>query len=100
MAGTEAAFRRVNEAIERGRWPGERGSAAFRCECANEGCTELVELTADEYERVRSNPRRFVVVPGHESPEIEDVVETHAGFLVIEKRGQAAQVAEATDPRT
>jgi hypothetical protein len=32
-------------------------------------------MRVDEYERLRHNPRRFAVVPGHELPDIEAVVE-------------------------
>jgi hypothetical protein len=68
VAGNEALFREVNEAIERGQWPGEEDSpAAFRCECARLDCNKLVSLTPREYERVRATPRRFLVIPGQRS---------------------------------
>src|SRR4051794_35996897 len=91
VAGNETMYRRVNEAIERGRWPGEARPSSFRCECARTGCSELVELTHDQYEHVRSNPRLFIVVPGHEEPAFEDVVETYEDYLVVEKRGHAGR---------
>jgi hypothetical protein len=97
-AFNEAASRRVNEAIRRGAWPGE-GSGAFRCECARQGCTELIELSPGEYEQVRSHGRRFIVSPGHEDPLVETIVERHTDYLVVQKRGEAGAVAEATDPR-
>lgn len=97
---SESAFREVNEAIERGQWPGdEADQVSFRCECAELGCTEIIELTVGEYERVRAHPRRFIVAVGHERPAIEDVVERLADYLVVEKRDRAADLAEATDPR-
>ena len=99
VAGNEPMHRRVNEAIERGLWPGDDGAWPFRCECARRGCSSLIELTREQYEMLRSHPRRFVVVPGHEEPAIEDLVETHRDYLVVEKRGHAARMAEATDPR-
>ena len=101
VAANEALRRQVNEAIQRGRdWPGEQDApVAFRCECAQLGCNQLVELTLRVYEAVRSNPRRFIVAPGHERAGAETVVESRAGFRVVEKIGQAAAVAEDTDPR-
>jgi hypothetical protein len=64
VAGNEALFRKVNEAIERGQWPGEEDSpAAFRCECARLDCNKLISLTPREYKRVRATPRRFLVIP-------------------------------------
>jgi len=96
----ESLFREINEGIERGQWPGEEDSpVSFRCECARLGCTELVELSPRRYEQVRANPRRFIVVPGHERLEAEIVVERHPGYLVVEKLDGAAELAERTDPR-
>jgi hypothetical protein len=44
---------------------------------------------------------RFAVVPGHELPEIETVVERHPAYLVVEKRqADAEEVALETDPRS
>ncbi|MCW3027917.1 MAG: hypothetical protein JWN81_1128 [Solirubrobacterales bacterium] len=100
VAKNETLFREVNEAIERGQWPGEQDSpAAFRCECGRLDCNELVSLTPREYERIRSKPRRFVVLTGHELEEVETIVTTGDGYLVIEKRDEAGQLAEANDPR-
>ena len=99
-AANEATIRDVNEGIERGQWPGEEDSpVGFRCECARLGCNQLVELTVREYEEIRANPRRFVVVPGHEFPDVEIVVEPRRGYIIVEKRDQAAEVAERHDPR-
>ena len=99
-AANEATIRDVNEGIERGQWPSEEDSpVGFRCECARLGCNQLIELTVREYEEIRANPRRFVVVPGHEFPDVETVVETRRGYIIVDKRDQAAEVAERHDPR-
>jgi hypothetical protein len=100
MATNESAFRDVNEGIARGQWPGEQDArASFRCECARLGCNRLVELTVREYEEIRANPRRFVVAPGHELDDVETVVESRRGYIIVEKLDQAAEVAERHDPR-
>jgi hypothetical protein len=100
VAENEALAREVNEAIERGQWPGEQGTdSAFRCECAVEDCNRLIELTPREYERVRADPRQFVVAPGHEQPKFETVVQAEAGYFVVRKRGEAGVQAQETDPR-
>jgi hypothetical protein len=99
-AANEATIRDVNEGIERGQWPGEEDTpVGFRCECARLGCNQLVELTTREYEEIRANPRRFVVVPGHEFHDVETVVESRPGYVIVEKLDQAAEVAERHDPR-
>jgi hypothetical protein len=100
-AANESVFRQVNEGIERGQWPGEEDApVGFRCECARLGCNELLELSVREYEEVRSNPRRFIVVPGHESLGAEVVVERRPGYLVVEKFDQAGAMASQNDPRS
>lgn len=100
VAANESSFRDLNESIERGRWPGdEHVPAAFRCECAQLGCSQMLELTIREYEHVRAHPRRFLVAVDHHLPGVEDVVETFENYLVVEKRGEAGAFAQATDPR-
>lgn len=100
LGRNEAIFREINEGIERGQWPGEEDApVGFRCECGRLGCTEVLELTVQEYEQVREHSRRFVVLPGHEQLGVEIVVETRPSYLVVEKPDQAGEAAEATDPR-
>jgi hypothetical protein len=96
-AAAEINGRRVNEAIERGTQ--STGTAVFVCECGFLGCSETVELTISEYEAVRSGFERFLIVPGHQIEEIEDVVEHHDAYLVVAKRDEAAEMAYATDDR-
>jgi hypothetical protein len=99
-AANEATIRDVNEGIERGQWPGEEDApVGFRCECARLGCNQLIELSVREYEYIRAHPRRFVLVPGHQLPEVETVIEARPGYVIVEKRDQAGEVAEAHDPR-
>ena len=101
LGANEAVFREINEGIERGQWPGEETApVSFRCECAQLGCNELVELTVNEYETVRENPRRFIVLAGHERLGAEVVVERRPGYLIVEKVDQAGTTAEQTDPRS
>ena len=71
----------------------------FRCECARLECNSAIELSLSEYERVRGNPRRFVILPGHELSDVDVVVERRPGYVVVEKHGRAGAVAESEDPR-
>jgi hypothetical protein len=100
IAQNEAAFRDVNDRIANGQWPGApTDPIAFLCECGYLGCNQIVELTTGAYERVRADARHFILLPGHEIPDIEVVVERGDGYVVVEKVGVARDVAEATDPR-
>lgn len=92
QAANEAVFREVNErraAIDRHakeEWATSDELFEFVCECGVEGgCEGRVEMTLQEYDVVREQDDRFVVVPGHESPEIETVVERHERYVVVDK---------------
>jgi hypothetical protein len=95
----EALFREVNEQAQAVAG-GERSDDAFSivCECSDEECTDRLAVSRSVYEGVRSSPRRFLVVPGHEGG-FEHVVDRGASHVVVEKDGKAAQVAEQNDPR-
>jgi hypothetical protein len=100
VAANEAALREVNEAIERGRWPGEREHpVGFVCECARLQCDQVIELTITDYERIRAHPRRFLLVSGHEVAGEDTVLESGSGWVVVEKRDLAGALAEDADPR-
>jgi hypothetical protein len=69
------------------------------CECSDPACAESLEITPQEYEAVRADRARFVVLKGHEMPEVERVVEDTGRYIVVEKLGAAAEMAQAGDPR-
>jgi len=96
----EVLFREVNERIEEvSRTLGPDGETEFLCECGRDDCVEPVPLTVAEYENVRSEPNRFVIVPGHQDRRIEALVSSNDRFSVVEKIGEAAEAAEESDPR-
>lgn len=105
LGQNEALFREVNERILEvaGHFfeAGEEGSRiSFVCECGYPTCAEQIPMTLAEYEHVRSEPIWFVVVPGHELPEIERVLERLPSYLVVEKTDPEAEgAARETDPR-
>jgi hypothetical protein len=95
----EVSLRRVNEAIEAGRRTRE-GAVPFVCECGRLGCNEIVELSLDEYEEVRRDGARFIVLPGH-ATEVDVTVTPGDRYDVVRKRepGPAA-AARRADPRS
>ena len=95
-ARNESLFREVNENIARleERHGGSAPHSVFICECSSDLCTEHVPVDENTYRRVREHPRRFLVLPGHVDELVESVVETHPGFLIVEKTGAAGEVAE------
>ena len=56
--------------------------------------------TLADYESVRANSSRFLIAPEHWLPEVESVTEKTEGWWVVEKHGEAAELAEELDPRT
>jgi hypothetical protein len=98
-AETEAIFRDVNETIVE-QQPADGAVTTLLCECSSDACAESVVVPRDDYERVRAFATRFFVRPRHVTPEIEVVVERLPAYWVIEKHGEAAEVAEETDPRS
>lgn len=97
----EALFREVNENIEAvsEQYRDESTAASFVCECADAGCVDQVQVAFSLYERVRANPRWFLLVEGHESAAVEHVVAHGPGYVVVEKENTAGRIAERTDPR-
>jgi hypothetical protein len=74
------------------------GQVPFLCECADERCTEIVRLSLDCYEKVRSHPRRFFNALGHQRLSVSAgaavVVEELPGYVVVDKIDLAGEVAE------
>jgi hypothetical protein len=95
MAQNEALARRINDRIEYQRPRNGESADTFICECVRVDCGGVLDLSIGEYARVRSHPRRFVVLPGHEEPAVESTVEVYPAYVVVEKRGQAGRIAEA-----
>jgi hypothetical protein len=88
LARNEILFREVNERIAEISADQDHGFHII-CECANTGCEERLLIPLPEYERVRRHPRRFMIVPGHTVPEVEDVVEERGSYDVVEKHPDA-----------
>jgi hypothetical protein len=103
-AQDQALWREVNEQLKTLNEAFEHvlRESEFLCECANRNCMEHVTMSVDEYERVRSVPTHFLVLPGeqHLFLDIERVVEEHDGYLVVEKFGDAGRMATKLDPRS
>lgn len=98
IAHNETTYRRINEAIERGR-QNRDGVVGFVCECGQLGCNAVIELTIDEYEAVRSDPTQFAIARGHETA-ADRVVGDGGRFSRVVKVEGSADVAHRTDPRS
>ena len=96
IAKNETVFRAANREIEHaGQEAGGTGQLIeVLCECGRQGCDGVITMTVADYDGVHSQADRFAVLGGHESPEIEKVVEERAGYLVVDKFGEAEDIVE------
>ena len=101
IALNESRFREINDrlAADLTKLPERPEVISFVCECGRASCTAVLELSGPEYESVRANSRRFVVMAGHELPDVETVVGQVSGHAVVEKRPDTGPIVDATDPR-
>ncbi len=102
-ARTQSLFRDVNERVR-------EINASFAdfvplgdwiCECTENGCTERIALTTEEYEQVRADATTFAVAPGddHVFEQIEAVVRQTDRYWVVQKSGTAGELVKRVDPR-
>jgi hypothetical protein len=103
VARNQATFREANEGIEQAaREYDVDGGLPFICECSDPVCVEILHVKLSEYEAVRVTPTHFIYAPGHHraAEGWGVVVEQRDGYEIVEKVGDAANVAEALDPRS
>jgi len=99
-----AVFRSVNErisdlAISHDDAPEQL--QAFICECAQIGCTETVHIPLSTYAQVRGDPTTFLVLPGHEDAEAEEVLVRLPEYLIVRHTtGVAEEIARSTATAT
>jgi hypothetical protein len=99
----EALYRAVNERIEslNDAFGTVTQTMTVVCECGDGACAEQIEISIDDYERIRTDSALFLTVPGHEIPDTEDVIEVNETFQVVRKHaGDPAALARETDPRS
>ena len=99
QARNEALMRTVNEKIAAldqgaGGWAEPEHKFEFQCECGKIGCEGRVLMTQVEYARVHGQRDRFAVIPGHQTDEIESVVEQGEGYVIVDKRDAYEHLAE------
>lgn len=96
----EVVFRQRNEMVaegfkqmhelaqqtnEEGLMIGVETPLHFYCECSDENCRERIRMTPQQYESAHEHRRRFVLLHGHETGEIERIVERKPVWNIVEK---------------
>ena len=90
-------YRSVNRELEHAseeHGDGPDDELEVLCECGQDGCSDTVSLTIAEYDEVHQQRDRFVVAKGHEDSSIERVVRESDGYVVVDKFGEAEEIAE------
>lgn len=98
----EAVFREANERIQElnETFATFTDALVLVCECGDAKCVAQISMPPAAYEELRADPAHFAITPGHEIPDVEQVIEQREGYHVVRKNdGVALQVAEETDPR-
>jgi hypothetical protein len=102
-ATTQSLYREVNERIHEVNT--QRALLELPeelvCECAKPECSELIEITAMEYQGLRAHSTWFLIAPSdqHFFPDIESIVAKNGHYWIVEKHDRAALIAEQLDPR-
>ena len=97
LARNEAIFRDANEEIDARAAELEfPAPVPFICECGEPSCREIIRVDRSEYEQVRAEPTRFLIAEAHVDVALQTgrVVAEREGYVVVEKSGVAAEVAE------
>jgi hypothetical protein len=78
-------FRSVNERIRE-----LAGSASdiwydFVCECLDDRCFSMVMLTSREFDSIREDPDAFVVHPGHDDHDVDEVIGRSDRYTLVRR---------------
>lgn len=112
-ADNEAIFRQLNQSLQKGvdesnAVAAEEGqdpldfdadeSLHFFCECADEDCQVRIQLSPNTYNEIHQDNRCFIIVPGHQVNEIEDVTAKHGTYWIVTKHEQPPEESDALHP--
>jgi hypothetical protein len=57
----------------------------FACECDDAGCEETIPMSSEEYQRVHSRTKHFIVVPSHVHLDLEEIISSFAEYALVAK---------------
>ena len=85
LSRNQLIFREVNERVREMADGAPNGKAEYLCECGDVTCTERIQMVLSQYEAVRARPNAFLMIPGHERLEVERILDTPDGYMIVEK---------------
>ena len=89
QAQNQFIFRSVNQEIKRlsEKLLDARSDLEFVCECYDPACIKRMRMRLAEFTEFDRMENCFIVVPGHEDAEVEEVMTRHKNYLVVAKVG-------------
>jgi hypothetical protein len=76
-------FREVNERIAEITASQSEAASEFLCECGEENCTSVIDLSLRDYQALRNREEFFIVAPGHCVEGVDRLVESRDDFDVL-----------------
>jgi hypothetical protein len=57
----------------------------FHCECDDSACGQTIFMSTEEYQRVHSKTKYFVVIPAHVQLDLEEVITSFNTYALVGK---------------
>ena len=93
IAENEVVLREVNERIaektsdlEARGLAGNDETSQYLCSCGRPDCEESLNLTLAEFEAAHARDDQFVIAPGHEVADVDELVASYDGYAVVRKK--------------
>ena len=85
MEGLNERMRGSVEEIREEMGQDPDGPFGFFCECSSLDCRERIMLRPSRLREIHRDADRFVILPRHEIPSIERIVDQEDGYLIVRK---------------
>jgi hypothetical protein len=93
QAQNQSIFRAVNQRIKdlSEKLLDARSDVDFVCECDDPACIKTITMPLAEFAEYDKMENCFIVVPGHEDAEVEEVTARHKSYVVVAKVGAGGE---------
>jgi hypothetical protein len=63
----------------------EHTEMLFHCECDDQECAETISLSTEEYGKVHSKTKYFIVIPSHVRLDLEEIISSFSNYALVGK---------------
>lgn len=60
----------------------------FVCECSDEDCHQRIKISPNTYDAIHKENDQFIIMPGHEALQVEDVIDKLPDYYIVKKHQQ------------